>query len=110
MITNDGATGWQQPDKIERTCNEWAAEGFEVFSVVCPQPSNYDRVSLDGEAYDGINAQDREEIPMMRITIVFVSGMLALTVTLSGMWLAAFCVQLAETGHFPQYHVIRVVR
>jgi hypothetical protein len=47
---------------------------------------------------------------MRRITIVFVSGMLALTVTLSGMWLAAFCVQLAETGHFPQYHVIRVVR
>jgi hypothetical protein len=27
--------------KIERTCNEWAKDGWEVFSVIVPQGSNY---------------------------------------------------------------------
>lgn len=39
MVTNNDHGGWNQPDKIEQTCNEWAQEGWEVFSVVCPQPS-----------------------------------------------------------------------
>ena len=26
---------------VEKTCNAWAAEGFVVFSVICPNPSNY---------------------------------------------------------------------
>jgi hypothetical protein len=33
-------------DTIERTCNEWAKEGWEVFSIVCPQPSNYSTYRL----------------------------------------------------------------
>jgi hypothetical protein len=37
---------WQKPDLVEQTCNEWAAEGFEVFSVICPQPSNYNTFRL----------------------------------------------------------------
>lgn len=37
MVTN---VEWQD-DIIERTCNEWAKEGWEIFSLVCPQPSNY---------------------------------------------------------------------
>jgi hypothetical protein len=32
---------WHTEDIIQKTCNEWAAEGFIVFSIVCPQPSNY---------------------------------------------------------------------
>jgi hypothetical protein len=32
LVTNDG---WANPDDIEKACNEWAAEGWEVFSVVC---------------------------------------------------------------------------
>ena len=33
-------------DKIEKTCNEWLAEGFEVFSIVVPNPSNYSTYRL----------------------------------------------------------------
>jgi hypothetical protein len=33
-------------DGVEKTCNEWAAEGWEVFSVVVPQSSNYSRYRL----------------------------------------------------------------
>jgi hypothetical protein len=33
-------------DELEETCNEWAKEGWEVFSVVCPQPSNWSRYRL----------------------------------------------------------------
>ena len=43
--------GWGKPDPIERTCNEWAKEGFEVFSVVCPQPSKYHRFRLTAVRY-----------------------------------------------------------
>lgn len=32
---------WVKCDAVEDTCNEWAEDGFIVFSVVCPQPSNY---------------------------------------------------------------------
>ena len=31
---------------IERVCNLWAHEGFFVFSVVCPNPSNYHTYQL----------------------------------------------------------------
>jgi len=44
MVTVSNAGGWDGseylPDTIEKTCNEWAKEGWEVFSVVCPHPSN----------------------------------------------------------------------
>lgn len=32
---------WDGKDKIADTCNDWAREGWEVFSVVVPQGSNY---------------------------------------------------------------------
>jgi hypothetical protein len=32
---------WGSDDAIEKACNEWAKEGWEVFSVVVPQPSNW---------------------------------------------------------------------
>ncbi len=28
-------------DKLQRLCNDWAADGFVVFSIVCPDPRNY---------------------------------------------------------------------
>lgn len=31
---------------IENECNKWAKEGWEVFSVICPNPSNYDDYRL----------------------------------------------------------------
>ncbi len=42
----DSENEWAKPDLIERTCNEWAAEGWEVFSVVVPQGSNYHRYRI----------------------------------------------------------------
>lgn len=50
-VTLNESDGWGKPDAIERTCNEWAAEGFEVFSVVCPQPSNYHTFRLTAVRY-----------------------------------------------------------
>ena len=37
---------WQQVDDIEKTCNAGAADGFEVFSVLCPRPANYNTFRL----------------------------------------------------------------
>lgn len=30
-----------QPDTLAKTCNAWADEGWEVFSILCPDPHNY---------------------------------------------------------------------
>lgn len=49
IVQTDG--DWDSPDKIEKTCNEWAKEGFEVFSVICPQPSNYTKYRLTAVRY-----------------------------------------------------------
>ena len=38
--------GWVTIDKIEETCNAWAEDGWEVFSIVCPNPSNYSTFRL----------------------------------------------------------------
>jgi hypothetical protein len=38
-------------DELETTCNEWAKEGFEVFSVICPQPSNYHTFRITAVKY-----------------------------------------------------------
>jgi len=38
--------GWVTIDKVEEICNEWAKEGWEVFSVICPDPRNYSTFRL----------------------------------------------------------------
>ena len=38
--------GHSDEDKIEKTCNAWLAEGFEVFSIIVPNPSNYSTYRL----------------------------------------------------------------
>lgn len=45
-VTLNEHEGWNKPDKIEQTCNDWAKEGFEVFSVIVPQGSNYNTYRL----------------------------------------------------------------
>jgi hypothetical protein len=40
-IVVNNVDSWTQPDKIQQACNEWAQDGWEVFSIVVPQPSNY---------------------------------------------------------------------
>lgn len=40
-IVQTQADNWGQPDNVEKICNEWAEQGFIVFSVVVPQGSNY---------------------------------------------------------------------
>lgn len=35
------AEEYAEKDKIEETCNAWALAGWEIFSVVVPQSSNY---------------------------------------------------------------------
>jgi hypothetical protein len=42
----DGFSNDKLGDMIQRTCNAWAKEGWEVFSVVCPQPENYSTYRL----------------------------------------------------------------
>ena len=36
----------KQGDTIQRVCNNWAKEGWEVFSVVCPDSDNYSTYRL----------------------------------------------------------------
>lgn len=33
-------------NRIEETCNDWAKEGWEVFSVIVPNPDNYSTYRL----------------------------------------------------------------
>jgi hypothetical protein len=47
---------------------------------------------------------------MTRTLVILSSGVLALTVTLSGFYAAAFCLRAVATLRLPTYHVMRVVR
>jgi hypothetical protein len=43
---NDQYSNDKLGDTIQRTCNAWAKEGWEVFSVIVPQPSNWSTYRL----------------------------------------------------------------
>lgn len=32
---------WESPDQIEKLCNKWGAEGWEIISVVVPDHRNH---------------------------------------------------------------------
>jgi hypothetical protein len=40
------SSSWSGDKSVEKTCNEWAQEGWEVFSVIVPQPSNHSTFRL----------------------------------------------------------------
>jgi hypothetical protein len=45
---------YDEVDKIATTCNAWADEGWEVFSILCPDPRNYDTFRLTAKRPVGI--------------------------------------------------------
>lgn len=42
---------WVKQDAVENTCNEWAEEGFIVFSIVCPDHANYSTYRLTAKRH-----------------------------------------------------------
>ena len=49
-IENDD---WDK-ENLEKTCNDWADEGWEVFSILCPNPRNYSTFQVTARRPVGI--------------------------------------------------------
>jgi hypothetical protein len=63
LVTVSHDVWGHKADELEQACNTWAQEGWEVFSIICPQPSNWFTYRVTARrAIDTYTIQDEWEL------------------------------------------------